>query len=95
MSPVPKGINYTFHLGNIPGAGRQPKWIVVCSPIITFSTGGERVCSKLCRRCGGEGLAAAGAGTDLEEAEKPVEIALAGGSRLRVWPWVDTQRHSA
>ena len=37
------------------------------------------------RRLRREGLAAAGAGTDLAEAEKPVEITLASGARLLVF----------
>ena len=84
MSPVPKGINYKMHPGNIPclKAAKVDCCVLANNHVLDWGREGLLETLSTLRR---EGLAAAGAGTDLEEAEKPVEIALAGGSRLLVF----------
>ena len=84
MSPVPKGINYKMHPGNVPclKAARVDCCVLANNHVLDWGQAGLLETLSILRR---EGLAAAGAGTDLTAAEKPVEIALAAGARLLVF----------
>jgi poly-gamma-glutamate capsule biosynthesis protein CapA/YwtB (metallophosphatase superfamily) len=84
LKPVPKGINYKMHPGNVPCV-KQAKvdcCVLANNHVLDWGQAGLLETLSVLRR---EGLAAAGAGTDLAEAERPVEIALAGGVRLLVF----------
>ena len=84
MSPVPKGINYKMHPGNVSclKAAKVDCCVLANNHVLDWGREGLLETLSTLRR---EGLAAAGAGTDLAEAEKPVEIALASGARLLVF----------
>lgn len=84
MSPVPKGINYKMHPGNVPclKAARVDCCVLANNHVLDWGQAGLLETLSTLHR---NDLAAAGAGTDLAEAEKPAEIALAGGTRLLVF----------
>jgi poly-gamma-glutamate synthesis protein (capsule biosynthesis protein) len=84
MSPAPKGINYKMHPGNVSclKAAKVDCCVLANNHVLDWGREGLLETLSVLRR---EGLAAAGAGIDLAEAEKPVEITLASGARLLVF----------
>jgi len=84
MSPVPKGINYKMHPANVSclKAAKVDCCVLANNHVLDWGqTGLLETLSTLKH----EGISTAGAGTDLTEAEKPVEIALAAGARILVF----------
>jgi poly-gamma-glutamate synthesis protein (capsule biosynthesis protein) len=84
MSPVPKGINYKMHPGNVSclKAAKVDCCVLANNHVLDWGREGLLETLSVLRR---EGLATAGAGIDLAEAEKPVEVTLASGARLLVF----------
>jgi poly-gamma-glutamate synthesis protein (capsule biosynthesis protein) len=82
--PVPKGINYKMHPSNVPclRAAHVDCCVLANNHVLDWGQAGLLETLSTLKR---EGISTAGAGADLAEAEKPAEIALAGGSRLLVF----------
>jgi poly-gamma-glutamate synthesis protein (capsule biosynthesis protein) len=81
---VPKDINYKMHPGNVSclKAVKVDCCVLANNHVLDWGqTGLLETLSTLKH----EGISTAGAGSDLTEAEKPVEIALAAGARILVF----------
>jgi poly-gamma-glutamate synthesis protein (capsule biosynthesis protein) len=84
LDPVPKGINYKMHPGNAPclKAAKVDCCVLANNHVLDWGQAGLLETLSTLK---GEGIPAAGAGADLAEAEKPVEIALPTGARILVF----------
>jgi poly-gamma-glutamate synthesis protein (capsule biosynthesis protein) len=84
MSAVPKGINYKMHPGNVSclKAAKVDCCVLANNHVLDWGQAGLLETLSTLKH---EGISTAGAGTDLAEAEKPVEIALAAGARILVF----------
>jgi poly-gamma-glutamate synthesis protein (capsule biosynthesis protein) len=84
LDPVRKGINYKMHPGNVSclKAAAVDCCVLANNHVLDWGQPGLLETLSTLKR---EGISTAGAGTDLAEAGKPVEIALAPGARLLVF----------
>lgn len=84
MKPLPKGINYKMHPGNVPclKAAQVDCCVLANNHVLDWGEAGLIETLSTLKQ---EGIAIAGAGTNLAEAERLTEIALASGARLLVF----------
>jgi poly-gamma-glutamate synthesis protein (capsule biosynthesis protein) len=82
--PWPKGINYRMHPRNVPclSAARLDLCVLANNHVIDWGVAGLIETLETLREAG---IASAGAGRDLEEAERPAALDVKGGARILVF----------